>query len=106
MVAAVEAGGDLDQIMQRLIEQADENTQIEASSSAPMPDNVGSNIPGLTETEERDVEMEDEISNEIANADALDDYDIEVNIEGEAIKEYLSLLESVGSSSGQMLSSH
>ncbi|MED6137294.1 hypothetical protein PIB30_063753 [Stylosanthes scabra] len=43
---------------------------------------------------ERDVEMEDEISADIASSDALGDYDIEVNIEGEAITRYLAMLES------------
>ncbi|XP_028753963.1 NEDD8 ultimate buster 1 isoform X2 [Neltuma alba] len=122
VVSAVEAGGTLDQIMQTLTAQPEENMQIEASStantasSAPSSDNMDSNVPGLSEdveglsedfskAEERDVEMEDELSADIAKADALADYDIEVNIEGEAITEYLSLLESAGSSSGQKLPS-
>jgi hypothetical protein len=45
--------------------------------------------------DERDVEMEDELSADIANGDAFTDYDIEVNIEGEAITEYLSMIETV-----------
>lgn len=35
-----------------------------------------------SKVEERDVEMEDELSVDIAKADALADYDIEVNIKG------------------------
>ncbi|XP_054820560.1 uncharacterized protein LOC129319493 [Prosopis cineraria] len=123
VVSAFEIGGPLDQIMQRLTAHAEENTQVEAnstvnssSSSAPSPDNIGSNIPGLAEdveglladlskAEDRDVEMEDELSADIAKADALADYDVEVNIEGGAIEEYLSLLESAASSSGQKLPS-
>ncbi|KAI9117613.1 hypothetical protein K1719_011779 [Acacia pycnantha] len=121
VVAAVEAGGSLDQIVQRLTAQPEEIMQIEAgltanaaSSSAPLPDDIPGqpeDVEGLLEdlgnAEERDVEMEDELSADIAKADdALADYDIEVNIEAEAITEYLSLLESAaGSSSGQKLPS-
>ncbi|KAF7806461.1 NEDD8 ultimate buster 1 [Senna tora] len=90
-----------------------------AAASAPLPDNIGSNMmldliddveglpEGASNAEVRDVEMEDELSADIAKADALADYDIEVNIEGEAITEYLALVESAGSSriSGQKLHS-
>uniref|UniRef100_R7WFZ1 Uncharacterized protein n=1 Tax=Aegilops tauschii TaxID=37682 RepID=R7WFZ1_AEGTA len=41
----------------------------------------------------RDVAMENELANELTG-DALDDYDIDVANEGQAIAEYLSLLES------------
>lgn len=127
MVAALEAGGTLDEVMQRLTAPSEEDPvtaaddmQMEAnstaaasnsaSSSAPLPDNIGSNVvdliddvegptEDLSKAEERDVEMEDELSADIAKADALTDYDIEVTIEGEAITEYLALVESAGSSS-------
>lgn len=113
MVAAFEAGGSLEEVLQRLTAQpGTDPTQPQensasashggASSSAPLPDNVDSDIamnevedPSITE--QRDVEMEDELSADIAKADALADYDIEVNVEGEAITEYLSLVESAGS---------
>ncbi|XP_039819709.1 NEDD8 ultimate buster 1-like isoform X4 [Panicum virgatum] len=45
----------------------------------------------------RDVSMESELADELTG-DALDDYDIEVSDEGQAIAEYMSLLESVASS--------
>ena len=45
----------------------------------------------------RDVSMESELAHELTG-DALDDYDIEVSDEGQAIAEYLSLLESAASS--------
>lgn len=124
VVAAVEAGGSLDQVLQRLTAQPEEdlalatNMSAEAnstfannstSSSAPLPDNTDDTegLPGnLGNVEERDLEMEDELSADIAKADdAWADYDIEVNIEGEAITEYLTLLDSAGSSSGQKLAS-
>ncbi|KAL5141615.1 NEDD8 ultimate buster 1 [Glycine soja] len=113
VVAAFEAGGSLEEVLQRLTAQpGTDPTQPQensasashggASSSAPLPDNVDSDIamnevedPSITE--QRDVEMEDELSADIAKADALADYDIEVNVEGEAITEYLSLVESAGS---------
>ncbi|OIV98291.1 hypothetical protein TanjilG_16618 [Lupinus angustifolius] len=76
-----------------------------ASSSATLPDDVGADIPDLmNDVEGRDVEMEDELSKDIANADALDDYDIEVTIEGEAITEYLTLVGSASSCGKMVLS--
>ena len=45
----------------------------------------------------RDVSMESELAHELTG-DALDDYDIEVSDEGQAIAEYMSLLESAASS--------
>ncbi|XP_042055796.1 NEDD8 ultimate buster 1-like isoform X3 [Salvia splendens] len=44
--------------------------------------------------EERDVEMEDELTVELGTSDAYSDYDIEVTKEGEAINEYLALISS------------
>ena len=46
----------------------------------------------------RDASMESELANELTG-DALDDYDIDVSNEGQAIAEYLSLLEAAPSSS-------
>lgn len=124
MVAAFEVGGTIEQVVQRLTAQpeadpasAADNMQPEAnstvaphgsaSSSASLAENVGAVILDLMndvegpsdhgKAEERDVEMEDELSADIAKADALADYDIEVNIEGEAITEYLTLVDSAGS---------
>lgn len=44
------------------------------------------------QVEERDIEMEDALTEELQNGDPFADYDIEVVKEGEAINEYLSLL--------------
>lgn len=114
MIAAFEETSKLDEVLQRLTAQpAAENMPPQvnstaashgsASSSNPLPDNVGSdNLDLMNEVEdhkkaeERDVEMEGELSADIANGDAFADYDIEVNIEGEAITEYLSMVESAG----------
>ncbi|XP_051131703.1 uncharacterized protein LOC127251839 [Andrographis paniculata] len=46
---------------------------------------------------ERDVEMEDELTGELQNADAYSDYDIDVTKEGEAIHEYFAMLSSTES---------
>ncbi|XP_027353602.1 NEDD8 ultimate buster 1-like [Abrus precatorius] len=122
VVAAFEAGGTLEQVLQRLTAQpdtdptsADVNTQPQAtaaphgsaSSSAPVSDNVNSDMLDMmnevedpsdySKTEERDIEMEDELSADIAKADALADYDIDINVEGEAITEYIALVESADS---------
>lgn len=44
--------------------------------------------------EERDVEMEEQLAEELYKTDAFSDYDIEVTREGEAINEYLAMLDS------------
>ncbi|KAK2450621.1 NEDD8 ultimate buster [Trifolium repens] len=114
VVAAFEEGGNLEEVLQRLTAQPlAENMQPQvnstaasdgsgSSSSNPLPETVSSDIQDLmnevedhNKIDERDVEMEDELSADIANGDAFTDYDIEVNIEGEAITEYLSMIETV-----------
>jgi hypothetical protein len=40
--------------------------------------------------------MEDEIADELTRGDALSDYNIDVTQEGDAINEYLALLDSGG----------
>ncbi|VAH53304.1 unnamed protein product [Triticum turgidum subsp. durum] len=52
----------------------------------------------------RDVAMENELANELTG-DALDDYDIDVANEGQAIAEYLSLLESAAAAAAAAASS-
>ncbi|CAI9758915.1 unnamed protein product [Fraxinus pennsylvanica] len=44
------------------------------------------------EVEDRDAEMEDELTGELLKGDAYSDYDIDVTLEGEAINEYLAKL--------------
>ncbi|CAI0629510.1 unnamed protein product [Linum tenue] len=104
VVAAVQAGGTMEAIMQRLLQQgplpnpaaaaaqAQAAAQVAAANAEPPAD--------ASFSESRDVEMEDEIADELARTDALSDYDIDVTREGEAINEYLALLDSTGSSSG------
>lgn len=71
-----------------------------SSSSSSLPPQINAFVCDLqdpsnkSEAQKRDVEMEDELSADIAeSSDALADYDIEVDIEGAAITEYLSLVE-------------
>ncbi|KAF5459256.1 hypothetical protein F2P56_023220 [Juglans regia] len=94
--------------MHQLLSQSDSIPTVgadnSADSSAPiLPDASGSSndIGGpstVSEAEERDAEMEDALAGELAKGDALTDYDVEVTNEGEAINEYLALLESAGNS--------
>ncbi|KAJ8753232.1 hypothetical protein K2173_017839 [Erythroxylum novogranatense] len=114
VVEAVRAGGSLQQIMNQLLTQPEANPPVADNNSISIPDTLSTDsaAEGIdsndlvndelvggssgSRTEQRDVEMEDEIADEIATADAFSDYDIEVTREGEAIAEYLSLLDSAG----------
>ncbi|TXG61927.1 hypothetical protein EZV62_013290 [Acer yangbiense] len=107
VVEASRAGGSIEQIMHRLLSQTAPNTSSAAnnpeSSSITTTNNVGpsssndnENVIGESTTgeiEERDVEMEDELACELTG-DVFADYDIEVSKEGEAINEYLALIDS------------
>ncbi|XP_021899173.1 NEDD8 ultimate buster 1 [Carica papaya] len=116
VVAACQAGGDMEQLMQRLLSAELEtnsmvtanNTDVNNLNNIELPVDLGDNeILGnldndandggqssAGEIKQRDVEMEDELADELARQDALSDYDIEVTKEGEAIDEYLALLAS------------
>ncbi|KAM0903265.1 hypothetical protein ACQ4PT_018781 [Festuca glaucescens] len=80
---AVNSNGEAVNHDEAMIDEADVNEE-EASASHDQRPN-------------RDVVMENELANELTG-DALDDYDIDVGNEGQAIAEYLSLLESAASS--------
>lgn len=90
---------------------ADNNIQSEAMHTDAGNNIANSSVSALTDlgenedvggpstaagVEDRDAEMEDELADELANADAISDYDIEITKEGEAISEYLALLDSAG----------
>ncbi|GKU99857.1 hypothetical protein SLEP1_g12640 [Rubroshorea leprosula] len=120
--AALQSGGNMEQILTQLISQLDDS---DANPSDSKPNDAGpSTVTSLAEmstigslnnndiagsssdedtvvgpltageTEKRDVEMEDELAQELENVDHLSDYDIEVTREGDAIYEYLALLAS------------
>ncbi|XVE71539.1 hypothetical protein DITRI_Ditri10aG0158900 [Diplodiscus trichospermus] len=110
VVAAVQAGETMEQIMSRLLSEPEPLPTVDANSngnpaSEPNdvnPDSASNNdsVEGSSTAageEERDLEVEDELARDIENADALSAYDIEVTKEGEAITEYLTLLASTDS---------
>ncbi|PON68522.1 Translation elongation factor [Parasponia andersonii] len=113
VIEAVQAGGTMEEITHQLLSQSASNpadsannntgsgpipTDAIASSSVPFLDNLGEEDggPSTAGEEECDAEMEDEIADGLANIDAMSDYDIEATKEGEAINEYLALLDSAG----------
>lgn len=108
MVEAYQSGGSVEEIMLRLLQQPSEPTPNEnASAPVSMPDNIGSSclsvnedVEDTTEAVERDIEMEDELTHGLTG-DVLSDYDIEITKEGEAINEYLAMLDSTAASSSQ-----
>ncbi|XP_044464617.1 NEDD8 ultimate buster 1 [Mangifera indica] len=109
VVEACQDGVNFDQAMARLLEQPGSDPTCaannSASTSASTPNNDSSsslsgneNVEDTSTTvtndiEERDAEMEGELANELTG-DAFSDYDIEVAKEGEAISQYLAMLES------------
>lgn len=122
VVQALSGGCTVEQAMQQLLAQpqglpnqpenanpATDANPATASASSINNEDSGStkeiDEEGDTSThagmDDRDVEMEEELADELAQADALSDYDIEVTKEGEAIEEYLSLLASACGSSSE-----
>ncbi|KAG8372661.1 hypothetical protein BUALT_Bualt12G0089800 [Buddleja alternifolia] len=113
--AAVSMFGNEEEALSYLLGQPVENTAnvVEgADPSIPLPndthgtnslataDDVESNAESSGgDRVERDVEMEDELTEGLHGADAYSDYDIEVTKEGEAINEYLAFLNSAQQSS-------
>ncbi|KAK2661339.1 hypothetical protein Ddye_007872 [Dipteronia dyeriana] len=107
VVEASRAGGSIEQIMHQLLSQTAPNTSSAANNPErssitttnnvdPSSSNDNENVKDESTTgeiEERDVEMEDELACELTG-DVFADYDIEVTKEGEAINEYLALIDS------------
>lgn len=118
VVAAVQTFGTRDQALSQLLAEQDSNPTVAANNAEPSvstPNNVeaisSSNIdssaipPNINEIEKRDEEMESELAQELENTDAFSDYDIEITKEGEAINEYLALLDSA-TNTDKVSSSH
>lgn len=119
-VEALQGGGTMDEAIRRLLSaqapnptnaasqieaiptvDANNNSQSDAASDianslASMLDNQNGQVGGPSTSSERDEEMESELAEELAQGDAFSDYDLEVTKEGEAINEYLALLNSAG----------
>ncbi|KAI4377184.1 hypothetical protein MLD38_014856 [Melastoma candidum] len=111
VVEAIRAGGSVEQAMAILLAQPPESVLVDANAASTSVLGNNNNAAGTSENteditgvtsnafgdheapvENRDVEMEDEIADELAQNDAFSDYDIDVTKEGEAIAEYLVLL--------------
>ncbi|KAM7265759.1 hypothetical protein ACFE04_003442 [Oxalis oulophora] len=112
-IEAVAVGGSFEEMTNRLLVSGLNPTATDdngASSNVPEDNNanladdpapddeLADDSSDEDKTEDRDVEMENELYKKIDDADAMSDYDIDVTREGEAIKEYLALLESSNSS--------
>ncbi|XP_057501740.1 uncharacterized protein LOC130785571 [Actinidia eriantha] len=118
VVAAVRTFGSKGPALNHLLDQPNQNP---TDSSDPVPNTLGDDTlsteggvegssggvnedpstdggaeegPSAQKIEDRDAEMEDELTGELQKADAFSNYDIEVTKEGEAINEYLALLAS------------
>lgn len=112
VIEAVNSYGTRAEALNALLAQQGLNTAAMAAASgtatsATAPDSIPNSDPAggsgaadgespssSHEAEERDVEMEDELAEELGRGDAFSDYDIDVTKEGEALHEYLSLLDS------------
>ncbi|XP_020550923.1 NEDD8 ultimate buster 1 [Sesamum indicum] len=110
--SALRTFGSEEEALNYLLGQPNANAVEQANPSVLPPDthgtdglgaehDIGSNPEGggagqSTQDDmlERDMEMEDQLTEGLQNADAYSDYDIEVTKEGEAIIEYLALLSS------------
>lgn len=104
VIDAFEAGGTADEALEILVAElnmeagAKANSSVTpsggASSSSSLPHNasVGDDQGSSHLINAPEVEMENEFYADIAKSEALAEYDNEVNIEGEAIAEYLSLV--------------
>lgn len=114
-IAAFQAGGSLEQAV-NLLSLPDTKSTVDgqpdsvptasasedASSSISnieeiqdMLDNFDNGEGPFTVEENRDSEMESELARELDGASAVSDYDMDVTKEGEAITEYLALLDSL-----------
>lgn len=109
VIEAVNSHGTRTEALNALLAQNVQNTTASAAAGASgAPDSAPVSVanPDLAaaeerestsssrEGEERDVEMEDELAQELGRGDAFSDYDIDVTKEGEALNEYLALLDS------------
>lgn len=110
-MAAVRDYGTEELALNHLLEQSALNGN--APPPVPVADNVGSSsvsgaasssgaasetapndgdLSGFDVEMERDVEMEDELTEELQSEDVFSDYDMELTKESEAIEEYLALV--------------
>jgi len=109
VIEAVNSYGTRTEALNALLAQQGQGASATAAASGTVPppvsvpysDPAGESGDAETESpsssheaEERDVEMEGELTEELGRGDAFSDYDIDVTKEGEALSEYLALLDS------------
>lgn len=117
VATAVRTFGTRQAALNHLLGQSNSSSETAANESAsslsnnggedgnpPLPNNNdGDNAGGATDAsgpshseveENRDVEMENELTDELLRGDAYSDYDLDTTKEGEAITQYLTLLTS------------
>ncbi|PRQ33762.1 putative UV excision repair protein Rad23 [Rosa chinensis] len=87
-----DAASDIANSLASMLEN--QNDQAGSSSNASELQNQNDQAGSSSNASERDAEMESELAEELAQQDALSDYDLEVTKEGEAIAKYLVLLDS------------
>lgn len=106
---ALRGSTDTTQALERLIQDLQDHTSegpeteskqresevsaASASDAALLDNSISPESPASTDLDPRDEEMEEEIAREITG-DPFAEYDIEVSKEGDAISEYLALLNS------------
>ncbi|KAL2479526.1 ubiquitin-associated (UBA)/TS-N domain-containing protein [Abeliophyllum distichum] len=105
--AALLRFGTQEQALNHLLGQPNTNAAADVNPSIPplnmssldagqgvgtSSEEVGGGPSTQKEVEDRDAEMEDELTGELLKGDAYSDYDIDVTLEGEAINEYLAKL--------------
>ncbi|KAK6942206.1 hypothetical protein RJ641_027583 [Dillenia turbinata] len=103
VTAAVQARGTKELALSQLLGNSEQNPTAAANdnpnaSTSGQSDAIellmdNENVANANDVE-RDAEMEDELAQELQRNDAFSDYDIEITKEGEAINEYLALLDS------------
>lgn len=111
VIAAVNSHGTRTEALNELLSQQGQTSTVTANVTADAFDpsassgaeeretpsdsiDKGGSPSSSHEEEERDAEMEYELAQELQNADAFSDYDIDVTKEAEAINEYMALLDS------------
>lgn len=105
MAEAIRLFSTKDEALNFLIEQSNETQNImnaasvgdgnASSSENSAGGNAAEEGPSKSKQVKRDEEMEDELTLGLQKADAFDDYDNDVTKEGEAITEYLALVNSI-----------
>lgn len=87
--------GQSDLVPAALASEGANSSTSNIAENQDMFDNFDDGEGPSTVEEDRDSEMESELARELDGASAVSDYDMDVTKEGEAITEYLALLDSM-----------